>query len=763
MSHRLNVLIVDDSEESALQEIEELKKSGYDPIYRRITTKEEMKAALAEKNWEVVISDFYLANFSGLEALNLLKEKGLELPFTIVAASMNEDIALECLKAGIQGFFSKKHIRLLPAAVERGLQEVGLKRQQREAEELFQNLAANSPVGVYIVQESKFVYANARFQEFSGYSKEELIGKKAISLVFPDDRERVRENAIAMLKGERLIPYEFRIINKSGEVKWALESVSSIPYQGKRATLGCYQDITQHKLIEEAVKSNEEKYRSLYQEFQAILDAIPDNLLLITPELKIEWVNRVILTSTGKEASEFIGKHCYQIWHSRSEPCEVCPVQRSFLSQQPDFQEIRNRGKIFEIYSVPIIDETGKVKGVVELARNVTEKKLALEEMMNLQDQLRQAQKMEAIGRLAGGIAHDFNNLLTVIQGHTEISLNTLRKDDPLRPRLEEIAQAANRAANLTRQLLAFSRRQVLNFRTIDLNSLLADLEKMLRRIIGEEIELVTSFAEDLGRIKADPGALEQAIINLVVNAKDAMPQGGWLTIRTANIELTESYARTHPGILPGSYVMVAVTDTGIGMSKEIQAQIFEPFFTTKEVGKGTGLGLSTVYGIIKQCGGDIEVESELGKGTTFKLYLPRVDEPAEIIDKKDRFVAEFPGGNETILVIEDDPAVSKVACQILTQLGYTVLVAESSGDALVICEQEKKPIHLILADVVMPKISGPELIERLAKVRQDFKVLYMSGYVDKKFTKKEKFNFIPKPFTVETLAQKIREVLDNK
>ncbi|MCX8011998.1 MAG: PAS domain S-box protein, partial [Desulfobacterota bacterium] len=634
MSHPLNILIIDDSEEAALREIEELKKAGYYPTYyRRVETREEMESALAEKNWEVVISDFHLPNFSGMEALKILREKGLDLPFTIVADTMNEEIALECLKAGVHGFFRKNYIRLLPAAVERGLYEATLKQEKKETEELFRNLAMNFPVGVYIVQKGRFVYTNSRFQEFSGYSEEELLGKEALTLVFPEDREKVRGNAISMLKGKRIImPYEFRLISKSGEIKWALESVSSIQYRGKRATIGCYQDITERKWIEEQLqksetryrqlvetmseslvvtdpdlkitymnnqfsqllgyssfelighrlsefipdeftelleqqlakrkrginepyelplqqksgnkvytkvsprglfdengnylgsigiltditalkqtedelKKNIEKYQLLSQEFQAILNAIPDNLSLISPELKIVWVNKAVEKSSGKNFSEIAGRYCYQIWHNRSEPCEVCAVQKSLISKKPDFQQITNRGKFFEIHTVPIINEKGEVRGVVELARDVTEKKQALEEMIKLQDQLRQAQKMEAIGRLAGGVAHDFNNLLTVIQGHTEISLNALRKDDPLRTRLEEIAQASARAANLTRQLLAFSRRQVLSFRVIDLNLLLADLEKMLGRIIGEEIELVTSFAEDLGTIKADPGA----------------------------------------------------------------------------------------------------------------------------------------------------------------------------------------------------------------------------------------------------------------
>jgi len=300
--------------------------------------------------------------------------------------------------------------------------------------------------------------------------------------------------------------------------------------------------------------------------------------------------------------------------------------------------------------------------------------------------------------------------------------------------------------------------------KVINLNFILEDLGKMLHRIIGEEIELITSFAEDIGRVKADPGEIEQVIINLAVNAKDAMPQGGTLTITTANVELDEQFVRRHVGTLPGSYVVISVTDTGVGIPQAIQEQIFDPFFTTKEKGKGTGLGLATVYGIVKQSGGDIYLDSQPGKGTRFKIYLPQVDEPLEEVKQK-KEAKILPRGNETILVVEDDNAVRKIAVQVLTTQGYNVLVAETGGDALLICEQEKKPIHLVLTDVVMPKMSGPELIERLKKVRKDFIVLYMSGYTDKHVLKglDDELNFIQKPFAIDTLAKKVRELLDTK
>jgi CheY-like chemotaxis protein len=386
--------------------------------------------------------------------------------------------------------------------------------------------------------------------------------------------------------------------------------------------------------------------------------------------------------------------------------------------------------------------------------------------MAAVQEQFRQSQKMESIGRLAGGIAHDFNNLLTVIKGYSQLSLIELKEGDPLRGNLEEIKGATDKASDLILQLLAFSRRQILEMRVLDLNTVLRNLNKMLHRVIGEDIELVTRLADDLGRVKVDPGQIEQVIMNLTVNARDAMIEGGKLTIETANVELDGAYARRHVAVAPGRYVMLAVSDTGVGMTPEVRERIFEPFFTTKKGGEGTGLGLSTVYGIVKQSGGNIWVYSEPEKGTTFKIYLPLVNEPLE--EKKERVVKEAsPRGNETILVVEDDEVVRKLAVRILREQGYRVLEASQGVDAFLICEEHKGPIHLLVTDVVMPKMSGRELAERITSIRQEVKVLYMSGYPDDTIAHhgilNEGMNYIQKPFKMNGLAQKVRGVLDKK
>jgi signal transduction histidine kinase len=400
----------------------------------------------------------------------------------------------------------------------------------------------------------------------------------------------------------------------------------------------------------------------------------------------------------------------------------------------------------------------------VENRRLLLESRRAYDELAETQGQLEQAQKMDAIGRLAGGVAHDFNNLLTVILGRTEILLEPLPPEDPMRRGIELIRRTAGRAADLTRQLLAFSRKQVLEPVVLDLNTVATEMKDMLGRLIGEDIALLTAPGPGLGRVKADRGQIEQVLMNLAVNARDAMPQGGRLILETAAVELDEEYARRHVGARPGPHVMLAVSDTGTGIPREIQPQIFEPFFTTKEPGKGTGLGLATVYGIVKQSGGHIEVESEPGRGTTFRIYLPRFDAPAATGDRGPRPAAAT-GGTETILLVEDEEGVRELARDILRANGYTVLEARNGAEALLICERHQGPLDLLLTDVVMPRLSGRDLAERLAPLRPGLSVLYMSGYTDDAVIRHGVLGagtaFLQKPFTPAVLVQRVRETLD--
>jgi two-component system cell cycle sensor histidine kinase/response regulator CckA len=383
-----------------------------------------------------------------------------------------------------------------------------------------------------------------------------------------------------------------------------------------------------------------------------------------------------------------------------------------------------------------------------------------------LEEQLAQSQKMDAVGQLAGGVAHDFNNLLTVIMSYSTLLLDDFEEKDPRREDVQEISNAASRAAGLTSQLLAFSRKQLLEPRVISVNTVVGGIEKLLLRLLGEDIELATTLEPDLFLIHADPGQLEQVLINLAVNARDAMPEGGRLHITTSNTELSDEHTHRHLEAAPGKYVMVAVSDTGTGMTREVQQRVFEPFFTTKGQGKGTGLGLSTVYGIVKQSGGDVWIYSEPGKGTTFKVYFPCVSNEEEEIRERDDAQAVM-GGNETVLIVEDDAALRALSARILEGNGYTVLLARNGLEALAIAAGHVGPIDLVATDVVMPKMNGRPLVEKLLETREHMGVLFMSGYTDDEVMRRGVIDggtaFLQKPFTPAQFARKVRHVLDQK
>jgi signal transduction histidine kinase len=417
-------------------------------------------------------------------------------------------------------------------------------------------------------------------------------------------------------------------------------------------------------------------------------------------------------------------------------------------------------------------DRLKRLAPIVErelLARDARERsaealRASQQALQHSDDQLRQAQKLEAIGRLAGAVAHDFNNLLSVILSYSMLLSSSLEPGDPMIKDLGEIRKAGERAAALTQQLLAFGRRQVLQPAVLSLDQLIATMEAMLGRLIGEDVELRITSAPGLGRVKVDPSQVHQVVMNLAVNSRDAMPEGGQLTIEMANVTLDAAYAAERVDVQPGAYVMLAISDTGTGMDKQTQARIFEPFFTTKEEGKGTGLGLSTVFGIVKQSGGHIWLYSELDRGTVFKIYFPEVDPREASTDVRRDSDIESLQGAETILVVEDDESVRNITCAILRRRGYHVLDCPSAGDALLLCEQHPAKIHMLLTDVVMPRISGRQLAERLQTIRPEILVLYMSGYTDDSIIRHGVLDsdvaFIQKPITPVTLAKKVREVL---
>jgi len=427
----------------------------------------------------------------------------------------------------------------------------------------------------------------------------------------------------------------------------------------------------------------------------------------------------------------------------------VSDVEMMIVPEQGEARTVLASGR-------PILDSEGRKLGAVAAMIDITERKF-------LEQQFRHSQKMEAVGHLAGGVAHDFNNFLTIITGYGQMIQRNLDPESPMRAHVEEILKSGERAAALTRQLLAFSRRQDFSPRMLDLNTVVSSTENMINLLIGKNIELVTALPAGIGIVSGDPGQIEQVIMNLAVNARDAMSNGGTITIETANVELDEAYARAHMHVKPGSYVMLAVTDSGCGMDATTQAHIFEPFFTTKEPGKGTGLGLATVYGIVKQHGGNIWVYSELNQGTSFKVYFPRIETGAAKAESHHPVASKL-RGSETILVVEDEQAVRSLLVRMLRSLGYWVLEASRADEALMVCLRHKGPVHLLLTDVVMPQKSGRDLLDHLRPLRPDIKVLFTSGYTEETLHRRvleRNAPFLQKPFTEEMLARKVRDVLD--
>jgi len=511
----------------------------------------------------------------------------------------------------------------------------------------------------------------------------------------------------------------------------------------------------ERKRMEGVLLESESKYREL-------VDEVNDGFSINDNEGVITFTNKALAKMMGfLHPNELIGKNFKEF---------ISPdVQKEVLANYKNLREgkkvedtiiskiIRPDGTTKYLEVKPnLIYKDGKIVGTREVVRDITERK-------QLEDQLRQSQKMEAVGRLAGGIAHDFNNLLTVILGYSQILQNRLPAEDPLRKDVEEIKKSAQRAASLTKQLLAFSRKQVLQPRKLNLNNVVTETERMLRHLIGENIELVTVTAPMLGSVMADPGQIEQVILNLVVNSRDAMSKGGKLTVETANVHLDQRFVRVNPGAKIGHHAMIAVTDTGSGMDKETLAHLFEPFFTTKPPGKGTGLGLSTVYGIVKQSGGYISAYSEINKGATFKVYLPLVSGASQV-EEANKTGKILYKSSETILLAEDEETVRNLATRILSDQGYKILEAAEPLQAIQIMQNHKEKIDLIITDIIMPGMTGLGLVQRIQVTHPDVKVLYISGYTDTTMLHQGVLEsdtaFLQKPFTPQALLKKVREVL---
>lgn len=505
-------------------------------------------------------------------------------------------------------------------------------------------------------------------------------------------------------------------------------------------------------------KRAEEKVRGSEARLRVLIEQLPAVLWTVDKDLKFTSVLGAGLTRLGLKPNQLVGMSLLEYFETADQTFLPVAAHRRAVAGEAVTFHVEWKSGSYACHAEPLRDANGQLQGAICMSLDITDRK-------QLEEQLRQAQKMEAVGRLAGGIAHDFNNLLMVIQGYADLLAERIPTGEPLRRNAEQIQMAAQRATSLTRQLLAFSRKQMLAPKVLSVQTVVADMEKILRRLIGEDVALETTSAPDLWLVKADRSQIEQVILNLAVNARDAMPQGGRLTIETANVELDASYAHPPAVLSPGQYVMLAVTDNGCGMDAQTQAHIFEPFFTTKEKGKGTGLGLATVYGIVKQSGGYVWVYSEPGRGTSFKIYLPRIEEQqtGNVRDRKPDF-RSLPRGSETVLLVEDEKGVRELAREYLEMSGYNVLEAENGHTALELVGMHAGQIHLLMTDVVMPGISGRELAERVTVIRPGIKVLYMSGYTDQAVVHhgilEGDATLLQKPFTLATLAAKLREIL---
>ncbi len=629
--------------------------------------------------------------------------------------------------------------------------------QSANAVQMHSQAMESAADGISILDaQGEHVYANSAFARMMGFAGARAMRGKSWREIY-DHRD------VALLR-DQVRDSLAQSGRWSGQVSIRRQDNSRIPIEmtitamAQGGTVCVARDITRRLAAERARTETETKYRALIEQVAAVSYiaelGVHGVWLYVSPQVETifgytpdEWL------SQSDQWIRFIPAEDHPLIHAAE---EACVSARRF---QAEYRITRKDGQIIWVSDTAVVvpgsDNHPLMEGIIV---DITERKA-------LENQLQQARRMEAVGRLAGGIAHDFNNLLTIIKGYVEMATNRSVAQPELRSDLQHIEDASDRAGTLVRQLLAFSRKQVLKPKILDLNSIVLNLDKLLRRLLAETVEMKTIAGKDVGAVKADPSQIEQVIMNLVVNARDAMPKGGRILIETSNVDLDDTYAQDHATVRPGRYVMLAVTDTGIGMTSDTVAHIFEPFYTTKESGRGTGLGLSTVYGIVKQSGGYIWVYSEPGKGTTFKVYLPRVEERVEVSSTAQIPAPAARDGKETILLVEDEQAVRELTRMVLSKRGYSVLEALNPADAERLAGSHGAEIHLLLTDVVMPGMSGHELAKRLTARHRNLRVLYMSGYthnvIAEDGTLEEGLSFLQKPFTPQVLAQKVRETLD--
>ena len=625
-------------------------------------------------------------------------------------------------------------------------------------DQMFKMFFDQAKAGILLVDAvtNKIILSNAAFCRLTGYSQDEISSLCVPDTLTGNDLPSVPDRGARQEQGGITGAQDIPLRKKDGTVVHAEISSWPVSVDGNRCLLVLFLDIAVRK--EEALIRSEAFVKN-------ILDTVDEGFIVIDPAFRIITANKAYCRQVDLPFEEIVNRQCYEISHKALRPCfeegKECAVRNTLRTGEPSVsihEHEDGEGKVVyvETKSFPVKDASGEIVSVIEIVNNITERR-------RLEEQLRQAQKMEAVGLLAGGIAHDFNNILSAIMGYGNLLEMKLTGKEPYKAYVDHILSSAQRAARLTQSLLAFSRKQVINPKPVDLNEIVRRIEKLLSRLISEEIELRTSCSGKALMVFADSGQLEQVLMNLATNARDAMPDGGSLSMRTSVVELNEMFVRFHGHGKTGRYALIEVSDTGIGMDEKTRQRIFEPFFTTKELGRGTGLGLAIVYGMVNQSNGFIDVYSEPGEGTVFRIYLPLIEPEEE--EKQSAVTIAVQRGTETILLAEDDEILRRLSASVLKEFGYTVIEARDGEDALSKYLPKKESIQLLVLDVVMPKKNGKEVYETIKEMTPDIKALFLSGYtadiVHNKGILEQHINFMSKPISPRDLLAKVREILD--
>jgi len=759
INETIRILLVEDDTVDQMSFKRSVKENDLTYDYTIAGSVHEASQILKTKKYDVIITDYNLGDGTAFDVLKLIKST----PIIFVTGKGNEETAVKAMKAGAHDYLIKdqdrNYLKVLPLTVDNAIKHNRAEKALKESEEMYRTLVKTSPDAVTVTNlEGHITFASQRTAEIHGFDHpDEIIGINALDLIAPEDRDRVRLNMEKVLKKGIVRNVEYTLLRKDG-TRFAGELSAALirDADGKsREFVGTTKDITERKESEKKLKDSEKNYRELVD--NAIVGVFKTNA-----KGGILFANGAVLDICEFDSFEDL------------KAGGVLPRVKNPDDRNRLLNELKKKGEVRE-FEMEILTKHKQTKNILLNATlaedivsgmilDITHRKSIEEENKNIQAKLLQAQKMEAIGVLAGGIAHDFNNILMSIQGCSEIALVEMYASHPLYEELKQIQLSSDSAANLTRQLLLFSRRHPMELKPIDFNQTIQNLIKMLKRIIGEDVTIHIDLATDLWTIKADQGTLEQLIMNLSINARDAMPRGGKLTIRTANVMIDEAFCERIPQVGPGRYICFSITDTGIGMANEIVEHIFEPFFSTKAPGKGTGLGLSVVYGIVKQHGGGIQVCSEMGKGTEFNIYIPSIiSEPEEKVSDETS-LSELKGKGEKILLVEDEDYVRHFTKKALNKYGYEVSTAANADEAMSIFKEEMDELSMVLSDVVLPGKSGIELVDDLLIIKPALGVLFCSGYTDHKsqypLIAKKGFRFLQKPFTLAHMLQNVRDAI---